>query len=112
MVAVLTATSVLLDLIPVRLPGVVERLSTTGDLGCEDGVRRLDAKDRRAICPGCGKIEQCNGPRDLSPFWWFGLVIDLPYSSKSPETGGFVSAVRPLIIIQTEEELQLNTSEY
>ena len=37
--------------------------------------------------------------------WCYGTVLELPYSTRSPETGGVVlGRVRPRIIIQPDEE--------
>jgi hypothetical protein len=41
--------------------------------------------------------------------WCYGVILDLPYFSRYPETGGVIlGGVRPRIIIQPEEEQHLN----
>ena len=44
--------------------------------------------------------------------WCLGLICDLPFSRRFPETGGFISVVRPRIIIQEEEEERLGIPLY
>ena len=44
--------------------------------------------------------------------WCFGLICDLPYSRRFPETGGFISIVRPRILFQEEDPKLLGIPEY